>query len=640
VVSRPGTTIEDGSSLGSHLGGFGGIGVDMSVRRDQDAIGARLWKTSYKVNHIPCSLCIGLQNMTESDAASLTDILLGSGPALDLSNNPSLSNYLTDLPNSPLLTLLSTPQSLTTQSHTLTSSLTSLTHTSYSTFLSLHSTTNSLRSSLASLSSSLETLIDESLPALEGAAKEFKERSGPEVLGERTKARVVLEQHDKLRDLLDVPVLIDTCVRNGMYSEALSLASHVSSSLTALSPLSDPLPLAISLNASISHSLRAMLSTLLSTLREPGPARKLPALWKAVNFIRRMEVLEEDELALAFLSGRGDCLNAALGSLGRDYGVVGPAEEGKSGARRDGSDADDVARFLRKYIDTWREGVYDIITQYTTIFLERSSSASTAPSTPLSPTITTRHALLHMLLTTYATHALTSLLIPTLRHRLAQTPSALPSLLTQLTYCATAFARVGLDFRGILEGLFGDAVKEIVGREIREASSKWSDSVKSTRRKQGSAEWLINPDCVDCPPVAVLSLDVRAHVPPQILASYPPIAEYTNTLLTTLNGLRLLAPVKIMGNLVATLDEVLCDSAAIFLKYVQNSGFKEGTNEQVAKAAGKVFIRVFVPFMRRALLEGVYGVKNLSGDGKVSGESELGKVSREWESWLASEPGA
>jgi len=107
-----------------------------------------------------------------------------------------------------------------------------------------------------------------------------------------------------------------------------------------------------------------------------------------------------------------------------------------------------------------------------------------------------------------------------------------------------------------------------------------------------------------------------------------------------LNGLRLLAPVKIMGNLVATLDEVLCDSAAIFLKYVQNSGFKEGTNEQVAKAAGKVFIRVFVPFMRRALLEGVYGVKNLSGDGKVSGESELGKVSREWESWLASEPGA
>src|ERR1700733_8270773 len=153
--------------------------------------------------------------MAEQDPASLTDILLGSTatvPPLDLSGDPALTDYLAELPKSPLPTLLSTPQTLTTQSHTLTSSLTSLTHTSYPTFLSLHTTTNSLRSSLASLSSSLDTLIDESLPALESAAKEFKERSGPEVLGERTKARVVLEQHDKLRDLLDVPVLIDTCV--------------------------------------------------------------------------------------------------------------------------------------------------------------------------------------------------------------------------------------------------------------------------------------------------------------------------------------------------------------------------------------------------------------------------------------------
>jgi len=445
---------------------------------------------------------------------------------------------------------------------------------------------------------------------------------------------------------LDVPVLIDTCVRNGMYSEALSLASHASTSLNTLSPPSDPLPLAISLNASISHSLRTMLSILLSTLREPGPARKLPALWKAVNFIRRMEVLDEDELALAFLSGRGDCLNVALASLGRDYGVVGPAEEGKGGTRRDGSDPEDVARFLRKYIDTWREGVYDIITQYTAIFLERTSSASTSPSSPLfKPTATASHVLLHTLLTTYATHALTSLLLPTLQHHLAHTPSALPSLLTQLTYCATAFARVGLDFRGILEGLFGDAVKEIVGREIREAGSKWSDSVKSAGRKQEPEEWLINSELVNSPPTGTLSLDAPAHVPPQILASYPPIAEYTNALLTTLNGLRLLAPVKIIGDLVMVLDKVLADSATVFLRHVQASGVKQETSEEVARAAGQVFVRVFVPFVRRALVEGVYGIKIISGEAgrfEVSGESELAKISRQWESWLTldSEPDA
>jgi conserved oligomeric Golgi complex subunit 8 len=577
--------------------------------------------------------------MAEQDPVNLTDILLGSAPRvppLELSNDPDFMDYLTELPKSPLQTLLSTPQSLTTQSHTLTSSLTSLTHTSYPTFLSLHTTTNSLRSSLASLSSSLDTLIDECLPALDGAAKEFKERSGPEVLGERTKARVVLEQHDKLRDLLDVPVLIDTCVRNGMYSEALSLASHASSSLTSLSSSSEPLPLAISLNASISHSLRTMLSILLSTLREPGPARKLPALWKAVNFIRRMEVLEEDELALAFLSGRGECLNVALASLGRDYGVVGPGEEGKGGARRDAGDAEDIARFLRKYIDIWREGVYDIITQYTTIFLERSSNASTTPTSPSpNPIATKSHMLLYTLLTTYASHALTSLLLPTLQHHLPHTPSALPSLLTQLTYCATAFARVGLDFRGILDGMFSDAVRDIVGREIREAGSKWSHSIQTVRRKRGPEEWLINPELVSSPPTGSLFLDTPPHVPPQILASYPPIAEYTNALLTSLNGLRLLAPVRIIGDLLTILDEVLADSGTVFLSHVQNGEHAEGTSQEVSKAAGKVFVRIFVPFVRRALLEGVYGVKVASGEAeKFQVGAELGNVCREWESWL------
>jgi len=96
-----------------------------------------------------------------------------------------------------------------------------------------------------------------------------------------------------------------------------------------------------------------MLSILLSTLRELGPGRKLPALWKAVNFIRRMDILEKEELALAFLSGRGDCLHTALGGLGREHGIVNISQEGKGKMGKDGRDAEDVTRFLRKYIDTW-----------------------------------------------------------------------------------------------------------------------------------------------------------------------------------------------------------------------------------------------------------------------------------------------
>ncbi|KZP15665.1 Dor1-domain-containing protein [Athelia psychrophila] len=554
-----------------------------------------------------------------TDAASLTSILLGSTSAISplkvSLDDPLLTQYLTELPNAPLTELLSTPQSLTTQAHTLTSSLTSLTHTSYPTFLSLHATTKSLTTTLSSLSTSLDALITESLPALENAAKEFKEKSGPEVLGERTKARVVLEQHDKLRDLLDVPVLIDTCVRNGMYSEALSLATHASTSLASLSSPTKPLPLAASLNASISQSLRTMLSLLLSTLREPGPARKLPALWKAVNFIRRMEVLDEEELALAFLSGRG------------------PSEEGKDS---DAIDAEDVARFLKKYIDAWREGVYDIITQYSTIFLERPNGTSPLPSSPSSKIATAATAppspLIYTLITTYASHAFTSLLLPTLQRHLSHTPAALPSLLTQLTYCATAFARVGLDFRGLLQGLFGDAVKDNTGRDMRDASAKWSSSFHSAKRKT-SADWMIIPDQAKLPPTGKLSLQTPAHVPPQILAVYPPIAEYANALLVAFNSLRLLAPVEVMGELVSALDQSIAESASVFLAYVRNLDEEKTGEGSVARAAGGVFVRIFVPFVRRALITGVYG-----GEFKdLDDESTLSKALSEWESWLEEE---
>lgn len=40
MVSRPGTVIVEGSVLGSHLGGFGGIGVVMSAQADGGSVQA------------------------------------------------------------------------------------------------------------------------------------------------------------------------------------------------------------------------------------------------------------------------------------------------------------------------------------------------------------------------------------------------------------------------------------------------------------------------------------------------------------------------------------------------------------------------------------------------------------------------
>jgi len=270
--------------------------------------------------------------------------------------------------------LLAEPPALQTQSHHLTSSLTSLTHTSYPTFLSLHQTTNALTSSLTSLSSSLDALLNSSLPSLEVCAAGWKDRTEA-VLKERSKARMVLDQHDRIRDLLDIPILIDTCVRNGYFAEALSLVSHASTLTINASNKRPPLLLS-SVLSEIHHSIIQMSLSLLGTLYEPN--RKLPALYKVVNFLRKMDVFgpsspfastfspikstsmpsevekfvdigenisSEEQIALAFLVGRETCLKSILETCGKD--VLRMTSHGDLDER----EKEDLARYLKKYIE-------------------------------------------------------------------------------------------------------------------------------------------------------------------------------------------------------------------------------------------------------------------------------------------------
>ncbi|KAF9011186.1 Dor1-like family-domain-containing protein [Cyathus striatus] len=639
------------------------------------------------------------------DITPLTEILAStssSSPPSSISagllSKPSSEAYLSYLTTLSLPSLLDEPANLQTESHHLTSSLTSLTHSSYPTFISLHKTTTSLTESLSSLSTSLDALVNSSLPALEECAKGWKNRTEP-ILRERSKARVVLEQHEKIRDLLDIPLLIDTCVRNGYFTEALSLASHATAIANKASKSSPPPLIISSVLAEVHNSILHMLLSLLQTLHEPN--RKLPALWKAVSFLRKMDAFgpkspipsssississqlpdfpgedivdPEEQLALAFLIGRESCLKGSLEPCARDVMRVVNRDVDD---HLDDREKEDLARYLKKYIDVWREGVHDVITQFDTIFLDRSEGAGAGA--PLSPTHKTNghasspnghspdsgdvavYASLHALIAAYSHHTLTVHILPILSKSLSYLSlSLLPSLLTQLTYCASAFSRVGLDFRGLLSGLFEDAVAGIVKREFDGASKKWTARVKkahdtgfganaSTRERSMITElpskWLLVPSAVSSPPTPPSpppSSDSPPHIPPQLLASYPPIAQHTNTLLSILNNLRLLAPPRIVAQLDTSLsDDTLASGGEALLSYLKSAwlwttdrriGEEEDRERErrIIKATGQVYFGVFIPFMKRALVEGVFGVK----DSEKGEGGELERVISEWEEW-------
>ena len=628
------------------------------------------------------------------DASLLADVIASSltAPPEQLRKSSGQS-YLSNITNFSLQELLSEPTVLQTQSHHLTSSLTSLTHTSYPTFLSLHHTTNALTSSLTSLSSSLDSLLTTSLPALEEAAAGWKDRTEA-VLNDRSKARVVLEQHEKIRDLLDIPILIDTCVRNGYFAEALSLASHAKILAGNASSSSKSPPLILSsVLSEVHHSIMQMLLSLIATFYEPN--RKLPALWKAINFLRKMDVFgpsspfasappqtklfvpsldadkllnfvaddisNEEQIALAFLVGRESCIKVTLEACGSDILRLTQHND------LDDREKEDLARYLKKYIDLWREGVYDIITQYSTIFLEKPSGSSTSQQSPIKsivdpgqPTVGLEMIRLHALITTYASRTLTTHLLPLVSPCLPLLSlPLLPSLLTQLTYCSTAFARVGLDFRGIISLLFSHAVVEVMSHELRAAgdrfASKFQDLSTQKNRKfpLEPSKWLVTQAAVSSPPVpnspsstlSPSSTGSAPHIPPHIITSYPPLAEHTNSLLGIFNNLRLLAPTNILHTLVRVLDdEILAKGGEAIIKYVkavfsENTPNGEGAEidvhekeDTVAMSTGHVYFSVFVPFIRRALVEGVYGTpldSNFDGGGGT-----LPSVVMDWEDFV------
>lgn len=550
-----------------------------------------------------------------ADIPSLPDLL--SIPSATLAK-PEFAAYLALLTDLPLSELESEPTTLSSSSAQLTNALTTLCHTSYPTFLSLHSTTSTLSSSLSSLSSSLDSLLS-ALPALETSARSFAQETR-EIQKDRRKASLVLEQHDKLYDVLSLPALLDSCVRSHSYNDALLLSQHANA-LVARFPTN---PLVQSVQADCAARVHAMLAQLLGTLREPA---KLPALFRAVSFLRKMAVLPEPELALAFLTGRAAHLDGALRATELE---------------RRGADADKEtqARFLKKYADVWREGVYDVVTQFATIFLERGA-AENPPESLL--------VLLRVFTTQYVDDLL-ALLRETLPH--IPDPSLLNSLLTQLTYCANSFARVGMDFKPLLAPVFVDAVRAAVTKELDDAAQGWAvklsvakDKAKSTAVKR-PAQVVIAASALASPPhptpAQLESLKAGvAHSPPQILVSYPPLALYTNSVLTALNGLRLLAPVELYADLLRALQTSLVTSASALLRYVKEkpwtSGSKSSSAEQdeedqrALRGLGAVFFQVFVPFVLRAFSEGVYG--RVLADVE---SQELVEVREQWEELVGS----
>ena len=452
-------------------------------------------------------------------------------PYFDTSSSPrplpSVSDqvtakYLNRLSTLPLASLTSTePQSLAQSSHSTLLSLQSLSARSNPAIVASSHHLSSLCTSLPQLAADAESLRIE-LPKFDEQAVAFSEKysrsAENEVLDRRKKALLMARNVDRLSDILDLPTLLASAISSSTaqgasntvnYASALDLHSHIK----RLHLLYQDSELVSSIYQQTDKAMQEMTSNLIASLRSQNI--KLAAGMRTIGWLRRVapeldgnSSNREGTLGALFLVCRLATLVSMLSALDplRDLADQETAirlRESNYTAKKSTNDAwsggQQTERYLKRYIEIFREQSFAIISMYKSIFPGpdtnpasedlglrfktlglRSVSApqSTAPTQqekdPLTP--------FPSALSTFPLH-LVGLLTETLKEYLpnVRDKASRESLLTQVLYCAGSLGRLGGDFSLLLADL---------GQDDDEEDPEWVEVMKKHRILAGKLESL------------------------------------------------------------------------------------------------------------------------------------------------------
>ncbi|KAF3942308.1 hypothetical protein ABW19_dt0205797 [Dactylella cylindrospora] len=364
--------------------------------------------------------------------------------------------------------------------HSTNLTLQSLASRSYQGFITSSSQLSTIPSSLDKLNESIESLKSH-LPALDANLTTFSKtyhKSSP-ILQERTRKHTLARTLPKLLDILELPTLLQSAISSSNPSLALDIHSHV----RRLYQLYPSVPVITSVTKECDDLLQVLNTQLLNTLRG---SLKLPTAIKTIGYLKRIspEIPPGEEVwgsiflvaRLSFLNNLFQALDPLreLADAEREEWAKAQTEEvngnGASTSRRPKTTGHQTERFLKRWIEVFREQSFAIVTMYRAVFppsgssgVASLSSAYLAPVTPVTPNIRrssvtdTDEDKKPSPLVTFVPH-MVSLLTSTLRNYLpvVSDKSARESLLTQVLYAAGSLGRLGGDFGMILAtGLLG-----------------------------------------------------------------------------------------------------------------------------------------------------------------------------------------
>ncbi|KAM9481292.1 conserved oligomeric Golgi complex subunit 8 [Clarias gariepinus] len=469
--------------------------------------------------------------------------------------NPDFAAYLVELSSYGVEKLNREPERLCEERAHILQQTRELAFSNYKTFIRTADCTEQIYRDFGRVEASLSSLLDK-LPGFGEKCRGFV-KEAEEIGSSRRMNSLTLNRHTEILEILEIPQLMDTCVRNGYYEEALELAAYVK----RLEKKHSSLPVIQGIVNEVRQSAQLMLNQLLQQLRSNS---QLPVCLRVIGYLRRMDIFTEAELRVKFLQARGTWLRSVLAAV--------PDE--------------DPYTHITKTVEACRVHLFDIITQYRAIFSDED------PLLPPAEHAVNEGTIFHGWVVQQIAHFL-----ETLERDLERgVGSRLDSLLGQCMYFGLSFSRVGADFRGQLAPLFQRVAMETFGKAVREAVDKFKEDM--------NLYTLISLPSVlgNAVPVVAPGEQPGTLQPPMGLLDFPPLACFLNNILTAFNDLRLCCPIGLAEDVARCVEKALGKVTDLILIFhrAEESAFSSRERDLFVQFCC-AFAEDMVPFLNRSL---------------------------------------
>lgn len=492
------------------------------------------------------------------DEGLLASLFRDRFPEAQWREKPDVGRYLRELSGSGLDRLRREPERLAEERAQRLQQTRDLAFANYKTFIRGAECTERIHRLFGDVEASLGRLLDR-LPRFQQSCRNFV-KEAEEISSSRRMNTLTLNRHTEILEILEIPQLMDTCVRNSYHEEALELAAYV----RRLERKYSSIPVIQGIVNEVRQSMQLMLSQLIQQLRTNI---QLPACLRVIGYLRRMDVFTEAELRVKFLQARDAWLRSILTAIPND----------------------DPYFHITKTIEACRVHLFDIITQYRAIFSDEDPLLPPA----MGEYTVNEGAIFHGWVLQKISQFLQVLETDLYRG----IGGRLDSLLGQCMYFGLSFSRVGADFRGQLAPVFQRVAISTFQKAVEEAVEKFQDEMTSytlisTAAILGSSNT----------PATVPATQPGTLQPPMVLLDFPPLACFLNNILVAFNDLRLCCPVALAQDVTGTLENALTKVTKTILAFhrAEEAVFSSGEHEIFVQFC-TAFLEDLVPYLNRCL---------------------------------------